>query len=409
MLRVIGLTLTVLLLFPIFAMAQQVGQRFDVTVADLPAPYASASARNGPQTVARPAGTSLTLPEGFTATLFAEGLTHPREMVELPNGDLLVSEPRAGHVLLLRDADHDGQAETAEIFVDGLIAPYGMSVQGYLVYIADARGVWRVPYTLGDLHAPSAPELITDLGVFGSGQGHWSRSLVFHPTDERFYVGIGSRGNLDEEEEPRATIMEFTLTDGIPAPGRVFAGGLRNPIGVAFSPGSTDLFTVVNERDGMGDGLVPDYLTRVQDGGFYGWPYAYLGPNPQPDFAERRGDLVASSIVPDVLFMAHSAPIDVVFYDGEAFPQDYYGDAFVSLRGSWNRSDPTGYLIARVPFTDGMPDGGYEVFATGFRLDDNSPQAQVWGRPTGLLVMLNGSLLVADDTSGTIWQIAYDG
>lgn len=409
MLRVTGLALAALLLFPLSAMAQQVGQRFEVTVADLPEPYASASARNGPQTVARPSDASLNVPDGFSATLFAEGLTHPRELVELPNGDVLVSEPRAGHVLLLRDADHDGVAETSEIFIDGLIAPYGLAVQGYLLYIADARGVWRVPYTLGDLHAPSTPELVTDLGVFGSGQGHWSRSLVFHPTEPRFYIGVGSRGNIDVEAEPRATIMEFTLTNGSPAPGRVFATGLRNPIGVAFYPGSTDLFTVVNERDGMGDGLVPDYLTRVDDGAFYGWPYAYLGSNPQPDFAELRLDLVAVSVVPDLLFMAHSAPIDVVFYDGGAFPADYDGDAFVSLRGSWNRSDPTGYMIVRVPFSDGAPEGGYEVFATGFRLDDGTQRAQVWGRPTGLLVTLNGGLLIADDTSGTIWRIAYDG
>jgi glucose/arabinose dehydrogenase len=403
-----GLALTALLLLPLSATGQQVGQRFDVTVADLPAPFATSSARNGPQTVARPAGATLNLPDGFSATLFAEGLSHPREFVELPNGDILVSEPRAGTVTLLRDADRDGAAEIATTFISGMTAPYGLAIQGYLLYIADARGVWRVPYTLGHVRAASMPELVTESGVFGSGLGHWSRSLAFHPTEPLFYVGVGSRGNIDVEDQPRATIMEFSLTNGS-APGRIFAGGLRNPIGVAFYPGTTDLYTVVNERDGMGDGLVPDYLTSVRDGGFYGWPYAYLGPNPQPDFADLRPDLVARTIVPDLLFMAHSAPIDVVFYDNTAFPADYHGDAFVSLRGSWNRSDPTGYMIVRAPFENGEPVGGYEVFATGFRLDDGDQRAQVWGRPTGLLVTLDGALLVADDTSGTIWRIAYDG
>ncbi|MEO1226679.1 MAG: PQQ-dependent sugar dehydrogenase [Pseudomonadota bacterium] len=407
MLRTFGLALAALLLVPQTLVAQQVGQQFEVRVADLPAPYATSSARNGPQTVPRPSGTTLNLPDGFSATLFAENLSHPREMAELPNGDILVSEPRAGMITLLRDADRDGVAEVAQTFVRDLIVPYGIDVQGYLVYVADGRGVWRFPYTLGDLRAASAPEQVTDLGVFGSGLGHWSRSLVFHPDGDRFYVGVGSRGNIDVEDLPRATIMEFTLANGA-APGRIFASGLRNAIGVAFYPGSTDLFTVVNERDGMGDGLVPDYLTRVQDGGFYGWPYAYLGPNPQPGFAEREPDLVARTIEPDLLFMAHSAPIDVVFYEGDMFPQDYRGDAFVSLRGSWNRSDPTGYIVVRVPMSNGVPDGDYEVFATGFRLDDGAARAQVWGRPTGLLATLDGALLIADDTSGTIWRVTYD-
>lgn len=408
MLRTLGLALAALLLVPQTLVAQQVGQQIEVRVADLPAPYATSSARNGPQTVPRPSGTTLNLPDGFSATLFAENLSHPREMAELPNGDVLVSEPRAGLITLLRDADRDGVAEVAQTFVRDLIVPYGIDVQGYLVYVADGRGVWRFPYTLGDVRAASAPEQVTDLGVFGSGLGHWSRSLVFHPDGDRFYVGVGSRGNIDVEDLPRATIMEFTLANGAPAPGRIFASGLRNAIGVAFYPGSTDLFTVVNERDGMGDGLVPDYLTRVRDGGFYGWPYAYLGPNPQPGFAERAPDLVARTIEPDLLFAAHSAPIDVVFYEGDQFPDDYRGDAFVSLRGSWNRSDPTGYIVVRVPMSNGVPDGDYEVFATGFRLDDGAARARVWGRPTGLLATLDGALLIADDTSGTIWRVTYD-
>ncbi|MEM7442777.1 MAG: PQQ-dependent sugar dehydrogenase [Pseudomonadota bacterium] len=407
--RIVGLAFGVAVLLPLAAMGQQVGQQFDVQVSDLPAPYATSSARNGPQTVARPAGMTLNLPDGFTATLYAENLSHPRELIELPNGDVLVSEPRAGHISLLRDADGNGQAELIETFVDGMIAPYGMALHDGYLHIADGRGVFRVPYADGDVSASAAPEAITDIGVFGSGRGHWTRSLAFHPTENRFYVGVGSRGNIDVEDEPRATIMEFTLNDGEAADGRIFAGGLRNAVGVAFYPGSTDLFTVVNERDGMGDGLVPDYLTSVQDGGFYGWPYAYLGPNPQPGFADRRPDLVAASIEPDLLFMSHSAPIDVAFYEGRAFPADYHGDAFVSLRGSWNRSDPTGYIVVRVPFENGAPSGGYEVFATGFRLDDGASRAQVWGRPTGLLVTSDGALLIADDTSGTIWRITYEG
>ena len=388
------------------APGQAPGQRYHVSPADLPAPYATDAVSNGPELIPRPPGTTLAVPDGFTATIFADGLNFPREFEVLPNGDVLVSEPRAGNITLLRDDDGDGAAETRSRFAGGFSRPYGLDRVGDTIYVADTSGVWALPHQSGATRAAGPAERVTPEGVLGRSNGHWTRSLVFHPDGDRYYVGVGSAGNIAEEPEPRATIREFSLSGGAADPGRTHATGLRNPVGIAFYPGTTDLYTVVNERDGMGDGLVPDYLTLVRAGAFYGWPYAYTGPNPQPGFADRRPDLVTASILPDLLFESHSAPIGLVFYDGGMFPQDYTGDAFVSLRGSWNRSDPIGYMVVRVPFADGRPAGGYEAFATGFWASGEK-RAQVWGRPAGLTLAADGALLVADDAGGVIWRIAY--
>jgi glucose/arabinose dehydrogenase len=279
-------------------------------------------------------------------------------------------------------------------------------LQGTTLYVSDGRAVWRLPYAEGAMQAAGPAEQVTPDGSLGRTGGHWSRTLAFDPSGERFFVGIGSAGNIAVEPEPRATIQVFDA-DG--ANQRTFAAGLRNPIGLAFHPDSGALFTVVNERDGLGDHLVPDYLTHVEEGAFYGWPYAYIGSRPQPGYADRRPDLVDATVVPDLLFESHSAPIDLVFYQADMFPDAYRGDAFVTLRGSWNRSDPTGYKVVRVPFEDGRPAGGYETFAIGFwaRGGATGERARVWGRPTGIAVAADGSLLIADDTGGTIWRIAY--
>lgn len=384
---------------------QEVGQRFTIRPADLPAPFATPSANNTSSVVRRPANAGLKLPEGFSAAPFAEGLSDPRWLEVAPNGDVFLAESSAGRITLLRDADHDGRAEIKTTFLEGLRRPHGMAVRPDGFYVADTERVWRVPYKAGDTKASGPPVPVTPPGAFGSSGGHWTRNIVFSPDGRSFYVAIGSRGNIDEEGAPRAAIMEFTANGGA---SRVFASGLRNPVGIAFRPGTGELFTVVNERDSLGDGLVPDYLTRVVDGGFYGWPYSYIGRNPQPRLAERRPDLVASARVPDLLFTAHSAPLGLVFYTGTMFPAEYRGDAFVALHGSWNSGRPTGYKIVRVPFRDGKPAGYYENFATGFWVAGET-NAQVWGRPVGLAVAADGALLVADDAGRSVWRIAWRG
>jgi glucose/arabinose dehydrogenase len=247
--------------------------------------------------------------------------------------------------------------------------------------------------------------MITQKGVFGIVQGHQNRHLVIDPKTGALFVGVGSSGNLGVEPEPKATIQRFNA-DG--SNQTTFASGTRNPTALAFNPESGDLYALVQERDGLGDGLPSDYLIRVQEGGFYGWPYAYIGQHPQPGFAERAPDKVKATITPDLLFEAHSSVLDLIFYEGDQFPPEYKGHAFVALKGSWNRSEPTGYKVVRVPFKDGKPEGFYENFATGFWISGEQ-RAEVWGRPAALAVAKDGSLLVADDTGGTIWRIAYTG
>jgi len=383
------------------------GTRYEVTADSLPAPYATDSASARPDRVERPEGFLPLAPPGFEVTLFAGELVHPRWLAVAANGDVFLAEPEAGHVLLLRDADGDGSAETRAVFAAGFDRPHGLAFLPGWLLVADEEGVWRLPYRAGQLTPEGPAEPVTPPGAFGERGGHWTRNLALHPDGSRFYVAIGSMGNIAEEPVPRATVQEFRL-DG--SGQRTLAAGLRNPVGIAFYPGSSDLYVVVNERDGLGDGLVPDYLTRLVDGGFYGWPYAYIGSNPQPGYADRRPDLVAASLVPDLLFQSHTAPIGLVFYDGGQFPEDYRGDAFVALRGSWNAAVPRGYMVVRVPFADGRPQGHYEAFVTGFRLDaEGEPgDAEVWGRPAGLAVAADGSLLIADDTSGSVWRVAYE-
>jgi glucose/arabinose dehydrogenase len=384
---------------------QTPGLHFTVRPSDLPAPYATPSASNPPRRVSRPADAGLRVPTGFVANAFAENLSHPRWLEVAANGDVFLAESNSGRITLLRDADRDGRAETIATFIAGFDQPHGMAIRPGWFYIADADGVWRLPYEPGDTRPRGPRQMVTARGAFGPPGGHWTRNIVFRPDGNAFYVTIGSSGNINEDRPPRATIVEFGA-DGTAA--RVFAGGLRNAVGIAFRPGSSELWTVVNERDGLGDGLVPDYLTHVVDDGFYGWPYAYIGPNPQPGFADRRPDLVRRTLVPDLLFQAHSAPIGLAFYTGTSFPEEYRGDAFVALRGSWNSGTPTGYMIVRVPFRDGRLLGHYEIFASGFWLG-GTDTARVWGRPAGLAVGADGALLIADDTGGSVWRVAWRG
>lgn len=379
------------------------GERFAVEATDLPAPYATPAVANPPRRIARPHGVTPRVPAGFDVTLFAEGFEHARWLATAPDGAVFLAESRAGQVTLLRDDDGDGRAEKRSVFAAGFNRPHGLAVHGGYLYVADLDRVWRLPYGAGSVRAVAPPEPVTAAGALGGTGGHWTRNLAFHPDGSRFYVAIGSRGNIAEEAAPRASVQEFSV-DGAKA--RAFASGLRNPVGIAFYPGTDRLYVVVNERDGMGDGLVPDYLTGLRAGDFFGWPYAYIGGNPQPGYGALRPDLVRASRLPDLLFQAHSAPLGLVFYDGAQFPPEYRGDGFVALHGSWNASRATGYMVARVPFRDGAPVGHYEAFATGFRIGGGD-QATVWGRPVGLAVDAGGGLLVAEDGAQSIWRITY--
>jgi len=329
------------------------------------------------------------VPPGWRATLFADHLDHPRNLMVLPDGSLLVAEQHADKLTRLVDSNGDGRADHRSTFAEGFAEPFGLAFHDNAVWVADTRRVWRLPWTSGAERVDSR-DPVTETGALGDGSGHNTRSLAIAPDGKHFYVGIGSRGNLDEEEAPRATVQEFAI-DG--SRQRTFAAGLRNPVGMAFRPGSDELWAVVNERDGQGDELVPDYLTEVTRDAFYGWPYAYVGHHPQPGFAEKAPERVERTRVPDLLFRSHSAPLGLAFQGG---------DAYVGLHGSWNRSTPIGYLVARVPFKDGKPQGYYEVFASGFTV----APGKVWGRPVGIAAAPDGSLYIADDAGKTVWKIA---
>ncbi len=349
-----------------------------------------------------PPGAGLSVPDGFSVNIFAEGLSHARWLTVADDGTVFVAESRAGIVTMLRDLDRDGVADSRSVFASGLSFPHGLALRDGFLYVADVNRVRRFGYSLMR-DEPTAPaEPVTVSGAFGGTNGHVTRGLVFD--GDRFFVPVGSASNVDIEAPPRATVQVFDLDGRNQA---TFASGLRNPVGIAVHPDTGELYVVVAERDGMGDGLVPDFFTRIREGEFFGWPYAYIGANPQPGLGELRPDLVAKSREPDVLFQAHSTPLGLTFYDGDSFPAAYRGDAFVALRGSFNAAEPTGYMVVRVPFEDGRPKGYYEAFATGFWVSGENT-ADVIGRPVGLAVAPDGSLLVADDTGNRIWRISYD-
>jgi glucose/arabinose dehydrogenase len=407
-----------------FLVQHEIGRRFRVDANDLPAPKTGPIVTNRPLIVPY-SGQVPQVPSGFIATPFATGLVNPRRLLVLPNGDVLVAEQSAGYLTLLRD-DGSGHAGWIDRHVEDLNRPYGLAWQGDHVLVADQDGIWSVPHVLGALRAGKSetkrvdqvpPEerkptagaygatLMTEKRPFGIVQGHVNRPLVVDPRTGALFVGVGSSGNLGVEPEPKATIQRFNA-DG--SNQTMFASGMRNPTALAFHPQTAGLYALVQERDGIGDRLPPDYLTRVREGGFYGWPYAYIGKHPQAGFASLAPDKVNATTTPDLLFEAHSSALDIVFYQGEQFPPEYKGGAFVALKGSWNRSEPTGYKVVHVPFKDGQPEGYYENFSTGFWISGEQ-RAEVWGRPAALAVAQDGSLLVADDTGGTIWRIAYIG
>jgi glucose/arabinose dehydrogenase len=406
-----------------FAAEHEIGRRFHFDPADLPAP------KTGPIVTDRSlivpySGQTLQVPQGFVAAPYVTGLANPRRLLVLPNGDVLVVEQSVGYVTLLRD-DGEGHVKWIDRHVEDLNKPYGIAWQDDHLLIADQDGIWKVPHVIG-ANRPGRPvpaqradelppdqrrpvpgaygaEMITKKGVFGIVQGHQNRDLKIDPATGALFVGVGSSGNLGVEPEPKATIQRFDA-DG--SNQTTYASGMRNPTALAFQPETGQLWALVQERDGLGDNLPNDYLIRVQQGGFYGWPYTYIGKHPQPGFASLAPDKVETSITPDLLFRAHSSLLDLVFYEGDQFPAEYKGGLFVALKGSWNRSEPTGYKVVLVPFKDGKPLGYYENFATGFWVTGEN-RAEVWGRPAALAVAKDGSLLVGDDTGGTIWRISY--
>jgi glucose/arabinose dehydrogenase len=408
-----------------FLAEHEIGRRFRFDPADLPAPKTGPIVTNRVLIVPYD-GQALQVPPGFAAMPFATGLVNPRRLLVLPNGDVLVAEQSAGYLTLLRD-DGEGRAIWIDRHVEDLNRPYGLAWRDNYILVADQDGIWRVPHNVGALRAGRAvppqrvdqvppdqrkpvpgaygAELLTKKGVFGIVQGHQNRHLAIDPKTGALFVGVGSSGNLGVEPEPKATIQRFDA-DG--SNQTTFASGIRNATALVFHPQTGELWAVGQERDGLGDNLPSDYLIRVQQGGFYGWPYAYIGKHPQPGFANLAPDKVEATITPDLLFQAHSSLLDLIFYEGDQFPPEYKGSLFVAMKGSWNRSVPTGYKVVRVPFKDGKPEGYYENFATGFWASGEE-RAEVWGRPAALAIAKDGALLVADDTGGTIWRVSYKG
>jgi glucose/arabinose dehydrogenase len=389
--------------------ADEPGKTYLIRPEELPPPFDTPSANNFPRLVARPAGAELKVPAGFQVDLFYDGQlggnNSPRMMTLAPNGDVFVVDSGGNQIYVLRDADGDGKAEGRFTFAaraQGLNLPFGMAFHGNYLYVANTNQVIRFPYTAGQTEATGPAEVvIPDLPGLGYNQ-HWTRNILFSPDGQKLYVSVGSQSNLGVEGEKRAAILEYN-PDGTGY--RRFASGLRNPVGLVFNPVTGELWTAVNERDGLGDQLVPDFFTSVKEGGFYGWPYSYIGKNLDPRMNGRGEDLVASAIIPDVLFEAHSASLGATFYTGSMFPSEYRNDAFVAFHGSWNRSLRTGYKVVRVRFRDGKPAGGYEDFLTGFLLDEGN--RDVWGRPVSVLVARDGALLVSDDGGHRVWRVSY--
>ncbi len=387
-------------------------QPIKVSLESLPQPFSTNSASKSPQVVGVPVNAVLKVPAGFTVNVFADNLNKPRWLGLTPTGDVLVTETPDNQIRLLRDTNGDGVADVRGVFAareNNLDLPLGMAFAGGYFFVGNTGEVLRFPYQAGEDKITGKGEIIADLPGRGYNQ-HWTRNVVVSPDGKRLYVSVGSETNVEEELPPRAAVSMMNLDGG---GNQVFASGLRNPVGLDFHPQTRELYTTVNERDGLGDDLVPDYFTRIQQGEFYGWPYAYLSPkNLDPrrmlDGKSERPDLVAKTKTPDVLFQAHSAALGLQFYDGKTFPEKYKNGAFVAFRGSWNRNTGTGYKIVFVPFNNqGRPLGFYEDFLTGFLVDPQGPKT--WGRPVGLLVLPDGSLLFTDEANNRIYRVQYQG
>lgn len=368
-------------------------------------PYATPSANNGPHVIPQPAGAQLHVPAGFSVSVYADNFERPRYMLLGPSGELLLSdaaEAPAGIVYAMPLNKADGyQAHDRKKLISGLDRPYGLALWHEYLYVGEPESIKRYKYDAKAMTVGPGEEVIS---LKGFGHGHWTRSLLFDSAGEKLYVGVGSGSNVSTGEDPvRAAINRYN-PDG--SGHETYAAGTRNPIGLHWYPGTDTLWAAVQERDALGDDLVPDYFTHIQQGGFYGWPYAYIGPNEDPRNKGQAPDLVAKTIVPDVpLIPAHQAVLDFEFYTAKQFPAEYRGGAFLALHGSWNRAKRVGYSIAFIPFRDGKPSGPPRDFLTGWMISPDS--RDVWGRPVGLLILRDGSLLVSDDGGKKIWRVAY--
>jgi glucose/arabinose dehydrogenase len=395
---------------------EQPGVRRLLTVADLPAPYATKGVDNGAEMVERPSDAWPQAPEGFKVELYYTGLDQPRLIRTAPNGDLFVALSYQNKIMVFRGAGADGKPKEVSTFADGLSQPFG--IQFYpakdpkWVYVGNTDSVVRFPYRVGDLKASGPAEKLTDLPGGGRlrGGGHWTRDIAFSPDGQRMFVSVGSHSNDDDsdthpEEFHRADVLEFTPEGKFV---KVYASGIRNCVGEAINPTTGELWCSTNERDMLGDNLVPDYITHVQEGGFYGWPWYYMSTNggvQDPRQEGKHPELKGKVITPDVLVNPHFASLEMLFYEGSQFPAEYKGDGFAAEHGSWNRANRSGYEVIRVPMKDGHATGEYEDFLTGFV----RPDGKVWGRPVGVTVANDGSLFVTDDGSGSIWHVIYTG
>jgi glucose/arabinose dehydrogenase len=365
-------------------------------VPKLPPPYHTPSANNRPRVIERPAGVQLKLPAGFTVEEYASGFKVPRYMLLGPSGELLIADSADGGSVIVM---HKGNRKT---IAEGLDRPYGLAFWKDYLYIAERTSLKRYKYDAKAMSVGKGEEIVP---MHEFAKSHWTRSIIFNPQNTKFFLGIGSGSNVDTgEPEMRAAINRFN-PDG--SGHEIYASGTRNPIGMRFYPGTNDLWAAVQERDGLGDDLVPDYFTKIQQGGFYGWPYAYIGPNEEPRNKGQRPDLVKKTIVPDVLLGPHVAVLDFIFYTGKQFPERYRNGAFLANHGSWNRSKRIGYSVTFVPFKNASPAGEVEDFLTGWMLSPDKDE--VWGRPVGLLQLPDGSVLVSDDGGKKIWRISYKG
>jgi glucose/arabinose dehydrogenase len=372
----------------------------------LPPPYATPSANNGPRVIPKPAGARLHVPAGFTVDVYAEGFARPRYMIEGPGGELLLSDAADGpdgtvYVMPLSKAD-DYKAHERKKLITGLDRPYGLAFWHEYLYIGEPEFIKRYKYDAKAMTVGPGQEVIS---LKGFGHGHWTRSLLFDRAGQKLYAGIGSASNVSTGEDPRRAAINRYNPDG--SGHEIFASGTRNPIGLHWYPGTDTLWAAVQERDALGDNLVPDYFTHIQQGGFYGWPYAYIGAHEDPRNKGKAPDnLVQKTIVPDVVLEpAHVAVLDFEFYTAKQFPAEYQGGAFLAFHGSWNRSKRDGYSVAFIPFKDGKPSGPQRDFLTGWMI---SPENRdVWGRPVGLLILPDGSMLVSDDGGNKLWRVRY--
>ena len=409
------------------------GVKHHVVVADLPAPYSTTSAGNGPKVVKQPADATLSVPPGFTVRLFASGLSGPRLVRVAPNGDIFIAETGANRLRVLRAADGAEAPSENQIFADGLNRPFGIAFyppgpDPQWIYVANNNSVVRIPYRNGDLQKRGDAEVILPHLTDTTG-GHTTRDVAFSKDGQRMFISVGSGSNVAEDmvKKSPAEIHAWETEHGLGAawdgethranilvtdpeghqPPHAFATGIRNGVGMAVNQDTGELWVSTNERDGLGDDLVPDYITHVRESGYYGWPWYYMGNHEDPRHAGERPDLDGQVIVPDVPVQAHSASLEMTFYTAtngvSAFPAEYQGDVFAAFHGSWNRNSRTGYKVVRVRLDHGVATGEYDDFLTGFVVDNRS----VWGRPVGVAVAHDGALLVTEDGNSTLWRISY--